>query len=331
MQCDFHYYCIAVLAKISGFSTADALTIAYASQYVDNSTEGDQIQIGTMKFDPVRTAHIGLDATIWDIQKKIIIPFHFLPPKNIRTPDDTFVTSTDSDLANTLFQRACNEKDPLLRLCRIGVALHTIADTTSHQFFSGREDPENKVDDICLFNGTDYDHLSWQNIFYDLLPPIGHAQAAHYPDLPYQKWHYKNNDGQMISRNNPYDFLLCANRIYKILCTVSDGTKQEWNDYEDRIQALLEAKEGDLDKRCELWQNEFASLFPLGLYNYDMLAWRKTALQTMTNEEVHWDKQERSKTSSMKFDPDGTFFTSHWVHFHRAALMQRNYVLEQIL
>jgi len=331
MQCDFHYYCIAVLAKISGFSQEDSLTIAYASQYVDNSTEGDRIQIGTMKFDPVRTAHVGLDATLWDVQKKTIIPFHFLPPKDVRRPDDTFVTSTDSVLAGELFNRACEEIDPVLRLCRIGVALHTIADTTSHQFFSGREDDENKVNDICIFNGTDYDHLSWQNIFYDLLPPIGHAQAAHYPDLPYQKWHYKNNDGQPITRNNPYEYLLCANRIYKLLCTANDGIKEAWNDYEDRIENLLATKEDDLEKRCELWQNEFASHFQQGMYNYDSLAWRKAALQSSTYSEVDWDKQERSLMASMKFDPDDDFYDSHWIHFHRAALMQRHFVLEQIL
>jgi hypothetical protein len=38
MQKDFHYYCTAVLARAAGFSPRDALTIAYASQYVDHST-----------------------------------------------------------------------------------------------------------------------------------------------------------------------------------------------------------------------------------------------------------------------------------------------------
>ena len=45
MQKDFHFYCIGVLARAAGFSIDDALIIAYASQYVDNSTEGKLIQL----------------------------------------------------------------------------------------------------------------------------------------------------------------------------------------------------------------------------------------------------------------------------------------------
>jgi hypothetical protein len=42
MEKDFHYYCIGVLAKAAGFDKGDALTIAYASQYVDDATESTQ-------------------------------------------------------------------------------------------------------------------------------------------------------------------------------------------------------------------------------------------------------------------------------------------------
>ncbi len=55
---DFHYYCVGVLAKAAGFQEDDALTIAYASQYVDDSTESEPINVGDMIFDPV-------DGAIW--------------------------------------------------------------------------------------------------------------------------------------------------------------------------------------------------------------------------------------------------------------------------
>ena len=32
MQIDFHYYCVAVIARAAGFNSEDALIIAYASQ-----------------------------------------------------------------------------------------------------------------------------------------------------------------------------------------------------------------------------------------------------------------------------------------------------------
>ena len=66
MQKDFHYFAIAVLCRAAGFNPADALTIAYASQYVDNATESELIRIdiggGYLKFDPVCTCYQGLDA-----------------------------------------------------------------------------------------------------------------------------------------------------------------------------------------------------------------------------------------------------------------------------
>ena len=51
MQKDFHYYCIAILARAAGFGKSDALNIAYASQYVDDSTESEPIKVGELPFE----------------------------------------------------------------------------------------------------------------------------------------------------------------------------------------------------------------------------------------------------------------------------------------
>ena len=88
MQKDFHYYGIAVLARAAGFKSEDALTIAYASQYVDDSTESELFNLDVtkeeLKFDPVRSSYFGLEALLsitWSAQKRVWIPFHFLSPK----------------------------------------------------------------------------------------------------------------------------------------------------------------------------------------------------------------------------------------------------------
>jgi hypothetical protein len=78
MEKDFHYYCIGTLARASGFAPEDALTIAYASQYVDDSTESEPMRIGEMIFDPVRTSYEGLRSYDWSVQKRVLIPFHFI-------------------------------------------------------------------------------------------------------------------------------------------------------------------------------------------------------------------------------------------------------------
>ena len=172
MQKDFHYYCIGVLAKAAGFDKGDALTIAYASQYVDDSTESDPVRVGDLMFDPVRTAHIGLKAFDWAIQKRVFIPFHFIPPNPIRAPQDTFVTAPNSPFAQRILQEACQEQLELRRLCRIGVALHTLADTWSHQGFSGREHKENDVESIHHRQGRTWKHLLAKNFSWTFSPRL---------------------------------------------------------------------------------------------------------------------------------------------------------------
>ena len=72
MQKDFHYHCIAVLARAAGFRQADALTIAYASQYVDDSTESEPIRVGELMFDPVRTAHTATSGLLLSIMVRLV-------------------------------------------------------------------------------------------------------------------------------------------------------------------------------------------------------------------------------------------------------------------
>ena len=96
MQLDFHYYCVGALARMSGFLPKHALTIAYASQYVDNATESEPVRVGGIGFDPVRTAHMGLTSFTWDVQKKIYMPFHFIPPYPVNSVDASFLTAPGS-------------------------------------------------------------------------------------------------------------------------------------------------------------------------------------------------------------------------------------------
>ena len=139
MQQDFHFYCIGVIAKAAGFSKKEALTIAYSSQYTDDSTESEPIRVGEMLFDPVRTAHKGIKAFEWSVQKRVFLAFHFIPAKPIETPQDTFCTMSNSEFAQMILHRACKERSKRLRPYRIGIALHTFADCWAHQYFSGRE------------------------------------------------------------------------------------------------------------------------------------------------------------------------------------------------
>ncbi len=214
MQKDFHFYCIGVLACAAGFSKEEALTIAYSSQYTDDSTESAPIRVGDMIFDPVRTAHKGIKAFEWSVQKRVFLAFHFIPAKPIETPRDTFCTRSNSEFAQMILHRACKERSKRLRPYRIGIALHTFADSWAHQYFSGREHKENNVEGIYIKEGNKWKHLFLENIYLDLLPHIGHGEAGYFPDQSYTHWKYtKKISNEVIERDNTHEFLDAAKKI----------------------------------------------------------------------------------------------------------------------
>lgn len=367
MQKDFHYYCIGVLAKAAGFNSVDALTIAYASQYVDNSTESEliRLEVGSdyLMFDPVRTAHIGLESLEWSTQKRIYLPFHFVPPKQFKPADldvnGTFslITRSNSPFAQSLLDKA--ETEPLenynLRLCRIGIALHTYADAWSHEGFSGRQNKENDVGSIYLYDRKKdkYDQLHVLEKMLDILPQIGHAEAGFYPDLAFQKWKcefgHRQPPNNRAERDNVEHFINAADFIYKRLKDMQKTggiSLTPWGEIEPRIRKLLSygpsAKPGIIDQvslkaytsysnrelgdSCERWKKEFGNWFDGGL-SYDHLDWRNKAVYGDTD----WDDYTmRDWDRILPFKPRPGFWNSLWVNFQRAALRQRHYVLENL-
>jgi len=335
MQKDFHYYCIGVLAKAAGFDKGDALTIAYASQYVDDSTESEPVRVGELMFDPVRTAHLGLKAFDWSIQKRVYIPFHFIPPNPIRSIQDTFVTAPNSPFALRILKEACEEQLELRRLCRIGVALHTFADTWAHQGFSGREHKENDVESIYHREGKRWKHLLWENFYLDVLPQVGHTEAGYFPDQSFLTWKYiRKLTNEMVNRNNTNEFLTAAKTIYHQLRQV-DKSKSDtpipWGDIETGIRDLLTDREQDIGKRCGRWKERFQYMFDPLKFGYDSRAWRNDALEPRGEKDTDWDDFKPSDFRRIQFPMKPGFYDSAWVQFHRAALRQRHLVLENLL
>lgn len=367
MQLDFHYYCIAVLARAAGFCPEDALVVGYASQYTDNATESGLIRLkdghpGT-HFDPVRTSYWGLETLhtlTWDAQKRVWIPFHFVPPAPFDPQDPSafsFVTEPDSAFARLLLDQAAAE--PLnnreRRLCRIGLALHTYADTWAHADFSGRERrEENDVEAIYVYDRESgkWRHLKIENLILDAMPFIGHGQAAFFPDLAFQRWKFKVGHPEVEKeRDNVPRFLEAARTIYDRLVLIDKANGCEvipWHDIGPTIERLLSEagkvpdwarrvalpayrafQANDVKNRCEKWKAAFAHLFePYAKdYAFDELAWRKEALDGS----LEWDDYSLHQWEQLEpFGARPGFYNSLWVHFHRAALRQRHFVLERL-
>jgi hypothetical protein len=337
MDKDFHYYGIGFIARAAGFTQADALTIAYASQYVDNATESEPIRVGNTLFDPVRTAHNGLKAFNWGVQKKVFLPFHFIPPNPLSPPYDsfTYITAPNSRFAGLILEKACRETQELLRLIGIGIALHTLADTWAHQGFSGMADPVNNVEAIFQFKGNSWKRLTLGNIYLDLLPRVGHAQAGHFPDFPFLHWKYtRDATKEHIERDNTMLFLSAAETIYHYLVSIIKSAYAPvipWQNIQTDIRKIFMVSENDPDKRCRKWQNYYQQVFgDSSGYHYDAKQWRREALNPQNDKELAWDDYQPSEFSKLSFAMTTGFYETRWVKFHRAALKQRNFVLEQL-
>jgi len=374
MQIDFHYYAVAVLARAAGFAPADALTLAYASQYTDDASESEPVRIGSggACLDPVRTSYKGLEilgSYTWSSQKRVWIPFHFLPPHPFdpRNPGSfSFITrpAAQSTLASLLLKQVKSKPAGSYKtyLCRLGIALHTYADTWAHQGFSGRRERDNDVEAICVYHRQSggKQRLRIENILYDTLPAIGHLEAGSLPDLSFLKFeYYQPATARLIQRDNCLEFLAAAQAIYRQLKQMPKSASADvisWEELKPHFSSLFlqgslqpgllpagqpvqvetpllkagdAAQANDLQARCEAWQGEFTALFAHAQapYAYDRLAWRSEALQG----DVRWDDVPPAEWEQQPpRQARGDFWDSWWVHFHRAALRQRHWVLENL-
>ena len=85
MQEDMHYYGTYAMARAAGLAVEQAKVVAYAAQYVDDSTCNDsEVHEDGGMFQTVATAHTNSEAISnaaadHTEQRKIWVPFHFFP------------------------------------------------------------------------------------------------------------------------------------------------------------------------------------------------------------------------------------------------------------
>jgi len=250
MEKDFHYYVTYALANKAGFSNDDSYIIAYASQYVDDNNESQypkkdgppQFPFGIKSnsgfFRPIMTQSMSVKSLVYEIQKFVYVPFHFLPGDNnqpINGGYNRYSTTPDSQNARKLLRAVLNTRD----LYRIGIAIHTFADTWSHQNFSGYEEDWNSV-------------FHWRNPFRALAPNIGHADVGHLPDEISTTWNDYRFDKPYRKRNNQKIALQACKRIFQELRTARKGdiywmhVEKDFRriinseDYDDRINKVKE-------------------------------------------------------------------------------------------
>jgi len=348
VQIDFHHTATYVLARLAGFHHTEASTIAYASQYVDNSTNK-----GTIHFDNCTTyERIASAHEIFDVDNncrndedyQVWVPFHFLPGNNglqaeqppTSSLDQRLLCTPDSPLAEDMWQACRESKGNPNDLHRLGITSHVYADTFSHQMFAGIKHGVNIVFDIAhidpIGSGV-VDRI--EGLAADLLK-LGHGGALTDPDLPFLTWIYKNSYRQAVTRHNPDIFLSASRRLFSQYIYYLEKDPQLTLDAHDLgaiEQAIRSNSSSDPARRHQGWLGllrdgtfSFGSLSEQEMKDLNYAptgvgSWKFAALGTT----------EEKDTPGKPFHYDTKFENSDWKKFHDALKNHQEMILDAIL
>ncbi|MBF0518052.1 MAG: hypothetical protein HQK97_13240 [Nitrospirae bacterium] len=209
-----------------------------------------------------------------------------------------YSTTPNSQNANKLLKKALDSKDPY----RIGIALHTFADTWSHQNFTGMQEDWNAV-------------YPWYDFVKNLAPHIGHANAGHSPDVISETWtdhRLARADRQMVNGVRALD---AVQKIYESLsqftakgpkwsnvANIYSGSIINADDFNSRIGAIATL----VKNSCN---NESVPA-------YDSNTWINDALQ--------------KNGLKVEFKDENTLKYTHWYKFNQAAKEQLAVVADLI-
>jgi len=184
MQKDVHFYLTYLLSIKAEISHDNAEKIAWANQYTDDLTDADLHGIQT------QSSILGN----WEdrqVQLSVLVPFHFIPGSN---QDYPWVTTRNNANARKLVTLASKN------LFQLGIALHGLQDTFSHEGFSGWREEVNSC-------------FPWYYV-KSAIPNVGHAEMRVVPDVVNYVWtdprsgkKIDNKKRTMSAAKATYDFL----------------------------------------------------------------------------------------------------------------------------
>ncbi|NOX65055.1 MAG: hypothetical protein GXO85_04465 [Chlorobi bacterium] len=294
MEKDFHYYLIYAMAKITKLNNPDI--VAYASQFVDDNNEGQfsingeeinfpqRLKANGGYYYPIMTQSLSPISLDPYVQKYVYVPFHFLPGDNnvkIKGVGNPLSVTPNSTNARAILSKILDSDNPYL----IGIALHTFADTWSHQNFTGLREEWNSV-------------YPWYNVFKSIVPNIGHAEAGHAPDVISEPWIDYRFGNKTI--NNKERTLEDVKEIYTHLQRKTQKGFS-WDDVKNAFKKIVDTE--DYDERIKAIGNFLKESDYGQIPKYSKDTWIDDALEK--NEE------------GIVLKPN--FTASRWYNFHQAA------------
>lgn len=219
MKRDAHYYAVLALCRACGFKKDDALTVAHASQYVDDAKinliyfdaagAGAEpvynVVNGRPAFFNMATCHSYFWIKTFNYEAMVnnTSVFHFVPGCRGEVFTKRMRCKEESPVIMEILNDVLAEDD----LVKLGMVLHAYADTFSHQGFSGLLSKVNDIKDCeakaDIYRGvvSGFIHLfkqlgqkRYEELFDRIVPAYGHGQALDFPDLPYLRWSYQYDD-----------------------------------------------------------------------------------------------------------------------------------------
>ncbi len=305
MDINYHYFAVKSLALKAGYIEDDAQLLAsysqfvddfdlYAYMYLDNVPDyarhlAYKLPNGKWLFNPVTTGFNSLPdfaRLILDrYQRRVVIPFHFIPLQRLNTKQTsranwrTIPASLDTpSLMTELLTKAKQQyidKQERYNLMRIGMLLHTFADTYAHQGFSGFQGWENHSMLTKVINNINNEEItaSYEPGRYFLYPSIGHVNVNHAPDDSNVRFEIRQklnqNDDYSIyyNRSNTRDFVDISKEIINFLLSCKGKDKideAEWEVFYPLLVQGFKTEQKDIGRLCSYWK----SIFPENEYYY---------------------------------------------------------------
>lgn len=346
-----------MLASHAGYGDDEAIVIATASQYVDHATESFPIKFDDGRIvETTMTAHYHLQAFKPSVQKKVFMCFHF-PPEGRTAVDGkpafSYRTRENSGIVNGLLHQImtdknrgtydhleANHKVPFY-LYRLGIAMHTLADSWSHMSFTGRHNRENDVGNIWFKQGEKFKRQTINDWKWDIAPAIGHLECGNYPDQPFRVMKYDLYDirakkFRTRARTNPAKFKNAARTCLKWLNQFKGtGGAAAWDEKKPAMKCvdlLIKTKKEEAADRIEklknrkLFNDHFGKLFD-GENDYQRNRWRDEAIIPKEPKDPWGETKRRDLLHAL---PKPGFERSSFRLFHKAAKLQRAYILDKL-
>ena len=229
MQKDIHFYLTYALARKAGLTDDYAEKIAWADQFTDDMSEAVVHGIQTQSSDI---------AGNWgdkQIQATVLVPFHFIPGTDEEHPWKTMPN-------NFRARRLVNVASKNGNLFQLGIALHGLQDTFSHQGFSGWHEKLNSC-------------FPWYYLKSGL-PNIGHAEMRVIPDVTHYSWTDPRNGRKIYNWKRA---ISASRETYEYLRKVfNSGTPSaHWPSVEARLKTLfrLDSYDTRITEICKLSGN----------------------------------------------------------------------------